>query len=240
MQHEAHVGLVDAHAERRRGDDDVDVARHEALLHVGAVGRLHPRVVGRRLHAVLGHRLGVRLGALAGGRVDDARLGRAHGPQDDRLALLLVVPVALHRQVQVRPVEAAHDLRGVLQVQPLDDLLADRRRGGRREREHGRVAEPLDDVAELEVVGAEVVAPRRQAVRLVDDEQRRLRLGDRVEHLGLAQLLGREEEELDVAVLEPVERLLAVRPGQACCWPPPRPPRRRSPRASRPGRAAAR
>ena len=36
------------------------------------------------------------------------------------------------------------------------------------------MAEPLDDLAEAQVVGPEVVAPGGDAVRLVDDEQRRL------------------------------------------------------------------
>ncbi len=42
-------------------------------------------------------------------------------------------------------------------------------------------------------------------MRLVDDEQRRLRLGHRVEHLGLGQLLRREEEELHLPGAQGVE-----------------------------------
>ena len=43
--------------------------------------------------------------------------------------------------------------------------------GGRGEREDRRPAEPLDDGAEREVVGAEVVSPLAHAVRLVHDEE---------------------------------------------------------------------
>ena len=39
---------------------------------------------------------------------------------------------------------------------------------GRGERENRRTSEPLDDRAEREVVGAEVVAPLAHAVRFVD------------------------------------------------------------------------
>ena len=38
----AHVGLVDAHPERGGGHDDVELAVHEALLHVVALGGLMP------------------------------------------------------------------------------------------------------------------------------------------------------------------------------------------------------
>ena len=44
--HGAHVGLVDAHAERVGGDDDVDLAGHEAPLDGGALVARQPRVVG--------------------------------------------------------------------------------------------------------------------------------------------------------------------------------------------------
>ena len=42
VDHTAHVGLVDAHAERGRGHDDVEVAGHEALLHLVAPGFVMP------------------------------------------------------------------------------------------------------------------------------------------------------------------------------------------------------
>jgi hypothetical protein len=37
MNHEAHVGLVDAHAERVRRHDDPDAPAHEGVLHLGPV-----------------------------------------------------------------------------------------------------------------------------------------------------------------------------------------------------------
>ena len=102
------------------------------------------------------------------------------------------------------------DDRGVAQAEPLDDLVAHRRRRRRREREHGRAPERLDRRAEPQVLGPEVVAPLGDAVRLVDDEQRRLRDRELVEHLRLGELLGREEHELERVLGQLGERLVPL------------------------------
>ena len=94
-------------------------------------------------------------------------------PVEDALLLAVGVGVVVDLQPDLRPVEPGDDDLRVAHLQPLDDLGAHRRGGGRGEREHGRVAELLDDAAEAQVVGPEVVAPGGDAVRLVDDEQRR-------------------------------------------------------------------
>src|SRR5947199_216237 len=76
------------------------------------------------------------------------------------------------------------------------------------------MAERLDHRPEREVVGPEVVAPFRDAVRLVDDEQRRPRLAHALEDLLVGELLGREQHELDRALLGLLEGLLALALGQ--------------------------
>jgi len=115
-------------------------------------------------------------------------------PQGAQLALLVVV--ALDLEVDVGAIEAADDHRRIAQPEALDDLLAHRRRGRRGEREHGRAPERLHRRAEAQVVGPEVVPPLGDAVRLVDDEQRGLRDRELVEHVGVGELLGCEEHEL--------------------------------------------
>ena len=54
--------------------------------------------------------------------------------------------------------------------------------------------------AEAQVVRPEVVAPLRDAVRLVDDHQRRARASDLLEHVGVGELLGRHEQELEAVL----------------------------------------
>ena len=86
-------------------------------------------------------------------------------------------------------------------LQALLDLVAHRRRSGGGERGDGRVAELLADLAEAQVVGAEVVAPGGDAVGLVHHEQRDVQGGEPLHGFGLGQLLGREEEEGRLAPL---------------------------------------
>ena len=56
----------------------------------------------------------------------------------------------------------------------LDDVVLHPRRGGGGERDHRRRPEQRQALAEQPVVGAEVVAPLRDAVRLVDRDEHRL------------------------------------------------------------------
>ena len=84
-------------------------------------------------------------------------------------------------------------------MQPLDDVGAHGGSGRGGQRQHDRVAEGVDDVAEAAVVGPEVVAPLAHAVGLVDDEQRRLGADQGLEGVLAGELLGGQEHELEVA-----------------------------------------
>ena len=80
-----------------------------------------------------------------------------------------------------------------------DVVLHGRRRRG-RERDDGRGAKERQALAEHAVVGPEVVPPLRDAVRLVDRDERGL---SPREHLGEArhlEPLGRDEEEVELPV----------------------------------------
>ena len=57
-----------------------------------------------------------------------------------------------------------------------------------------------DVLAEHPVVGAKIVSPLRDAVRLVDSDERGLTLGEHFNETGNTQPLRREEEELQLAV----------------------------------------
>ena len=108
----AHVVLVDAHPERGGGDDDADLAVHEALLDRVALVGLHPRVVGGGAR----DRLRERLGLTPRRDVDDPRRRRGRDPRLQRAQLALGAPLAveaLDREAQVRAIEPAdQDRRG--------------------------------------------------------------------------------------------------------------------------------
>jgi hypothetical protein len=73
------------------------------------------------------------------------------------------------------------------------------------------MTEPFDHRREPKVVGAEVVPPGRDAMRLVDHEQRRhVQLCEGVNDLLVGQLLGRKEEVLRVALTNRLPGVLTL------------------------------
>ena len=184
----AHVGLVDPHAEGVGGHHHLDVAAHEAPLGLGALLAPQPRVVGDDLGAERalqgpGEVLGLRPRA----GVDDRRpraVLRQGGGQPR--ALVGRAAAGHHGEREVGPIEAGGDTHRVAQPQARDDVGGDLRRGRSGRGDERLRAQPARRVGETEVVGAEVVAPLRDAVRLVDDEQ---------PDLGRAQRLGEPREE---------------------------------------------
>ena len=83
----------------------------------------------------------------------------------------------------------------VAQAEPRDDVVRDLRRGGRGRRDDRLRAEPARGIGEPEVVRPEVVAPLRDAVRLVDDEQPDPRLPDPLQEAGRGEALRRHVEQ---------------------------------------------
>src|SRR3954447_21833100 len=112
-------------------------------------------------------------------------------------------------EVDIRTVEAADDDCRVAHGEPLEDLCPDRGSCRRRQREGRRMAELLDDRAEPKIVRAEVMAPLADAVRLVDDKKLRLRIEQAISRLLVRELLGGEEQELDLVFDDLLEQLLA-------------------------------
>jgi hypothetical protein len=115
------------------------------------------------------------------------------------------------REREVRAVEPrAHDHRR-LQPEPALDLREHRRGGGGSERDHRRDRERAQ-LGEPHVLGPEVVAPLRHAVRLVDREQRDRRAREHAPEAVQRRALGRDVEELELAAQEARDRL-ALRGG---------------------------
>ena len=89
--------------------------------------------------------------------------------------------------------------------------------GGRRgrEREDGRLPEPTKRRRDLKVGGSEIVAPMRNAMRLVHDRQRDLLPAQELHEVVVGKPLGRRVDELRLAGADfgDETRLLAL--GQA-------------------------
>jgi hypothetical protein len=172
VHHRAHVGLVNAHAERVGRADHADVVGEEAPLHLGAALAIEAGVIRHGLLSERGAELARQLlGPRARARVDDRRQ-RAVGLERLRHHRpLLVAARPGNGEADVRPVEAGGHSQRVSQRQPPHDVPGHLRGGRGRGRHDGRRAEHARGVPEPEVIRPEVVAPLRHAVCLVDHEQ---------------------------------------------------------------------
>ena len=104
-----------------------------------------------------------------------------------------------HAVADVGAVEAAEEGARIVQAEPRCDLAPGRRIGGRGQRDPGHLGPALAQDGELQILRAEVVAPLRDAVRLVDREQRERELVEPGEETVAEEPLGRDVEQVDRA-----------------------------------------
>ena len=197
VRHEAHVRLVDAHAEGdgRHHHDAVLTQEHCLIASPLLCGKA--RMIGQRLDTAAREVLRNLLGRAAGQAVDDAAVTRML-VLDEVEELLLDVALVDDAVEDVRPVKARHELPGV--VEKLSDDLRPRLLVGRgRERNAGnlRIAGPQQ--LQLSVLGTEVMSPDAHAVRLVNGEERDVDPVEQREHRTHHQALGRHVEQIQPA-----------------------------------------
>ena len=198
MSDEADVGLVDAHSEGDRRDDDDALAAHERVLRVAALPAAQAGVVGAGVHAARAQPLRRLLDPAARQAVDDAGVSPVLVVEEPRE--LLARTLLRHDPVaDVRAVEAGDEHAGFLQAQPLPDLPPRGLVGGRGEGDAGHGRKALVKRRELQVLRAEVVTPLRHAVRFVDREQRELDLVEQRERPLAEQPLWGHVEQVDPA-----------------------------------------
>ena len=175
MGDEAHVRLVDAHAERdRRAHHDAFLALEHLLMLLARL-ELHARVIRQRAHALALQPLGGLFDLAARQAIDHARVGRAvlvrvlGADEIEQLRARIVLfddPIT-----NVRPIEARHEDARVVEREAVDDFVARDGVGGGRQRDARHVRKPLVQHRQLNVFGPEIVPPLRHAMRFVDCEQ---------------------------------------------------------------------
>ena len=200
MEHEAEVGLVEAHAQRGGGDERLDLVVPQGRLEAHSLGGLGATCVGRDGVPGLAQRHGDVLGGSDRQGIDDARAGQLAQVGDEPGEALLRCGEGQHAETQGRARQGPPEGEDVSPAGPelLDDVGDDASVGGRGRGEHGgAVGERRQQVADAAVVGPEVVAPVTDAVRLVDDEQSAGR-GERrkllVAEARVVESLGADEE----------------------------------------------
>ena len=164
----ADVGDVDSHAERHGGHHHPQPAGGEVVLHPAPRLVAQPRVVGRSGQAPASDPVGNLLGGGDGGAVDERPAGAGIEGSAQGFELVRVGPAALCGQGQVGPVETGDGHQRVTQGQRAHDVGPHLGCGGGREGGHGRIAAGFQGPPDQPVVGPEVMAPRGDAVGLVD------------------------------------------------------------------------
>ena len=154
---EAHVGLVDAHAEGDGGAHHDAVLAQEAALVVGAHLHRQSGVIGQGGDAVAGEEVGGFLDLAPRQAVHDARLAGVTGEEIEQLSARIVL--VCDAVADVGPVEGAEEALRILQRQALGDLAPGRwiGAGGQGDARHLRPA--LVEHGQFAILGAEVVAP---------------------------------------------------------------------------------
>ena len=129
--------------------------------------------------------------------------------------LLALVGRVQNAQGEVGAVKARDEDLRVREPELFADVCAHLRRRGRRQRDDLRVAQLLDGRPHAQVIGAEVMAPVRDAVRLVHGKQAHAGLGDGVHERLAAEALGRDVEQLVFAHAQAAQANVGLRVAQA-------------------------
>ncbi len=203
MDDEAHVRLVHAEAERDgRGHDQVG-ARAKFILARRAQLRRQAGVIGGRCETRAFQRRGQAIRRLAHAAINDAGAAAPRGDQPDQLAHWIVFAGQSRKGDRGAPERADEQARRTGE-QIFDNVGPGARRGGRRGRDDLRRAERIGESSDPAIVGAEIMPPLRDAMRLVHGEGAHIRLAQEGERFRVAQTLRREIEQPQPAQFEAV------------------------------------
>ena len=131
-----------------------------------------PRDRRRPTGAARAQELADHLAALPARRVHDRRPGVAGEDLGQRGELVGIAAGVEGGVAQVGPVEAGDELGRVAEIELIGDIAADDVGRGCRQRDASGAAELAAGLADLRVVGPEVVPPLADAVGLIDRQKR--------------------------------------------------------------------
>ena len=207
MGDEAHVGLVDPHAEGDGGDHHHILAGDEGGLVGGALGRVHAGMIGAHGAAAPPQRFGQFLGCGASLGIDDAGAGMLA----EQIGELARQPFAgMYGIADIGPVEARDDEAVFGNAQLHQNVPPRMRVGGRGERQARHVGEFVQQRAQQPIVGAEIMAPFGHAMGFVDGEERDLRRAQQGAKPLSACAFGRNVEKIEFALAQAILRLAPV------------------------------
>ena len=199
MHDEADVLLVDSHAKGVGGQHQFARTAHEGLLHPPPGVTVEVAVVAAMRNAPLAKQRAEAVEHANEREIDDpaARAAVPGTNIEDLPDLLVVSPHLPHREREVRPLDPLVKRRHLVggEAQLSDDVALHLRSGRGREGHRHRIPEQPAKLPQAGVVGAEVVPPLADAVRLVHGEERDSPRGDDLTKLRLAKPFRRDVEE---------------------------------------------
>ena len=201
MGDEAHVGLVDAHAEGDGGDDHDALLLEEALLVLRALGGLETGVIGQCGKPPRAEPRRRLLNRAAGAAIDDARIARVLA-LDEGEELRPRLALGHHPVADIGPVEARGEDARLAEREPHDDVAAGDAVGGRGEGNARHRRKALVEDGEGEILGPEVVAPLRDAMGLVDGEECYPRAREELKRARHGEPLRRDIEKVEAPLRE--------------------------------------
>ena len=217
VNHQAHIGLIDAHAERVGGCDHPKLTADEAPLDVLPGLRRQTGVETGRRDLLFPQELGHLFRRQARGAVHDRASGviRRQVSHQDLVNVREFLALGRHHlELEVRSLGAAVEdleLHAELVPEVVPDVVHDIGLGRRGQAEHrrNRLLPRLlaDDAPHVPVVGPEVVPPPRQAVGFVQHPAADLALVQHTAEGPAAELLRRDQHHPRVAEPDPVQRL---------------------------------
>lgn len=202
MHDKAQIRFVEAHAQRRGGDERLDLIGQQCGFQSLALGRIGLPGVGGDMVPMRIEHIGEIVRGGDGERVNDAGARQFVQPPAEPGGALHRIGNAHHRQVQrfaIQPAAQNQSVGADLGRHVGDDAIIGGGRGG--EHRHIR-AEIGDERADSAIVGPEVMAPVRDAVRLVDHDEPGIggQLGQhRIAEVGIVQTLGTDQQHIDLA-----------------------------------------
>jgi len=155
-------------------------------------------VIGQRADAFGVEPLGGLLDLPAAQAIDDAALPRPL--REEALQLALRIVLLDDGVADVRTVEARREDARIVELQPVDEIVARLRIGRRRQRHARHAGEAFPQHGELEIFRPEVVAPLADAMGLVDGEEADPDACEQSEKSVADKTLGRHIEEIEIAL----------------------------------------
>lgn len=198
MDYAADVRLINAHAECDGRDDHLALAAHECLLRGITIFGSHAGVISSRPEPRASEMRGHVLGGFLESHIHDggadlrvSQTLREHGQALARRA-------RRHAQMEISTAEGSLHMPLRRDAKCLANVARHIRRRRRREREHGAQRQLLGHAREAQVLGAEIVAPLGNAVRLVNCEERDFHAPQPLQKYLTREPLGRDVEQLQL------------------------------------------